>query len=103
MNVFYNSDNQRQPMKLDPQGDRWTLSRTLIMTDMFGYLKTRHIVLPKWEQIKPLAGDALNIFATYVTRMGSPVMRYDHIPSKPDDWFHSMIYCYLAAVVARAS
>ena len=99
--VFFNTDNQRQPMKLDDNGDRWTLSRTTIMTDMFSYLKTRHIVLPKWEQTKEFASDALNIFANYATRQGSTVLRYDHIASKPDDWFHSLIYCYMAAVIAR--
>lgn len=103
VHVFFNSDNQREPMKCDDKGDRWTLSRTLIMTDMFGYLKTRHIVLPKWDDIKPLASDALSIFATYATRQGSAVLRYDHVTSKPDDWFHSLIYCYLAAVIARQS
>lgn len=101
VHVFYNSDNQRQPMQYDKKGDRWTLSRTTIMTDMFSYLKTKHIVLPNWDEIKRLASDALSIFATYVTRHGSPVMRYDHVASKTDDWFHSLTYCYLSAIVAR--
>ena len=98
---FYNTDNQRQPMKWDKDGDRWTLARTLIMTDLFTALKTRQVVLPKWDVMKVLASDALNIFATEVVRAGSIVKRYDHIPMKPDDWFHSLIYCYLAAIVDR--
>ena len=98
---FYNTDNQRQPMKWDKEGERWTLARTLMMTDLFTALKTRQVVLPNWKTMEKLAADALNIFATEVTRAGSIVKRYDHIPMKPDDWFHSLMYCYLAAIVDK--
>jgi len=98
---FYSSDNQRQPMQWDKKGSRWTLARTIMMTDVFTALKTRNIVLPKWEAIKDLACDALSIFATESTRAGSIVKRYDHVPMKPDDWFHSLMYSYLAAIVDR--
>jgi hypothetical protein len=98
---FYNSDNQNQPMRYDDKGERWTLSRTLVMSDMFGLLKNRRVVLPNWDAIKDYAKDALNIFADYATRSGSIVMRYDHISEKPDDWFQSLMYCYMAAVLER--
>ena len=98
---FYSSDNQRNPMQWDNKGERWTLARTIMMTDLFRALKTKNIVLPKWEHIKDFAQDALHIFATEVTRGGSIVKRYDHIPMKPDDWFHSLMYCYLAAIVDK--
>lgn len=98
---FYNSDNQREPMSWDDKGERWTLSRTLLMSDMFGFIKTRKVILPCWEATKPFAQDALNIYSDYSERSGSIVLRYDHTPGKPDDWFHSLIYCYLASVVKR--
>jgi hypothetical protein len=103
VHVFFNSDNQKEPMKWDPKGERWTLSRTTVMTDMFKYLKTKQVILPRWDEIKDLCADALNIFVDYNTRSGSIVMRYDHVPNKPDDWFHSLIYCYLAAVIEKTS
>lgn len=71
------------------------------MSDMFKFLKNKQVILPKWEQIKSLCSDALNIFVDYNTKSGSVIMRYDHIPGKPDDWFHSLIYCYLAAVIEK--
>ena len=101
VHIFFNTDNQREPMRWDPKGERWTLSRTLIMSDMFKFLKNKQVILPKWEVMKGLCADALNIFVDYNTRSGSVIMRYDHIPGKPDDWFHSLIYCYLAGVIDK--
>lgn len=103
VHIFFNSDNQREPMRWDPKGERWTLSRTQIMTDMFKNLKNKQVILPNWDEIKSLCADALNIFVDYNTKQGSVIMRYDHSPGKPDDWFHSLIYCYLAAVVEKTS
>lgn len=98
---FFNSDNQRQMMKYDKDGRRWTLSRTMVMSEMFSLMKTSNVILPKWEETKVFARDALNIFTDYMQRGGSTIMRYNHAPGKQDDWFLAIIYAYMASVVAR--
>ena len=39
----------------------------------------------------------LSIFSEYNETLR--MVRYDHHPDKPDDTFHSILYCFLASMV----
>jgi len=100
---LFNSDNQLQPSQWDEKGGRWTLSRTMVMTDTFSMARSKQIVFPNWEIIKPFAKDMLNVFADYAECNGSIVLRYDHIPGRPDDFMQALTYCRVAAVLERTT
>jgi hypothetical protein len=93
---FYNSHNPKKRFAYSKGTGRYVLHRSQMMSNLFNIMKSKQIDLPKWEAFeRPYGHDILNIVAVYdeVTRL----IRYDHSPDRPDDTFHSILYCFLAS------
>lgn len=77
---------------------RWQVSRTEVMSDIFNAIKRKMFELPRWEEFRePYAEDMVNIFSEYNETLR--MIKYDHRPDKPDDTFHSILYCFLASML----
>lgn len=88
----------RKKVDMEPRLRRFKVHRTEVMSDIFNAIKRREIVLPRWEEFKePYAQDLLNIFSEYNESMH--MIQYNHSPGKPDDSFHSILYCFLASML----
>lgn len=85
----------KQRMKYDPIGYRYHIQRNFMMSELFFDMKNKHIQFPRWAQIEPYAKDILAIYAEYVEYRRE--VKYDHRPSDPDDFFHSLHYARLAS------
>jgi hypothetical protein len=92
--------NPRQKKKVywEPNLQRFMVHRSEVMSDIFRALKRRIIDLPKWDDfIEPYGQDILNIFSEYNERLR--MTEYKHAPGKPDDTFHSILYCMMASMI----
>ncbi len=88
----------RKKLLWNPAFRRWQIVRTELMSDVFNAIKRKQIDLPRWEEFEdPYANDCLNIYAEYneTVRM----LQYRHRPDRPDDTFHSILYCLLASMI----
>jgi hypothetical protein len=85
----------KQRMKWDPLGFRYHLQRNFMMSELFFDMKHGFIQFPRWTQIEPYAKDILAIYAEYVEFRRE--IKYDHRPTDPDDFFHSLHYAKLAS------
>jgi len=82
----------------NPNYRRWMTNRTDVMSDIFNAIKRKQIELPRWEEFKqPYAQDLMNIYSEYNESLR--VIQYRHSPDKPDDSFHSIVYCMLASMI----
>lgn len=82
----------------NPAYRRWQITRTEVMSDIFNAMKRKQVELPRWAEFEdPYANDCLNIYSQYnnTTRM----LQYDHRPDRPDDTFHSILYCMLGSMI----
>ena len=85
----------------NPNYRRWQITRTEVMSDIFNALKRKQIDLPRWEEFEdPYGNDMLNIYAQYNNTLR--MIQYDHKPDRPDDTFHSVLYCLLASMIVHA-
>lgn len=82
-------------MKWDPIGYRYHLQRNFMMSELFFDMKNGLVRFPRWAQMERFAKDILGIYAEYVEFRRE--MKYDHKPTDPDDFFHSLHYSKLAA------
>jgi len=80
---------------------RWICHRTEVMSDIFNAIRRGGVFeFPRWQEFKdPHASDMLNIYSEYndVIRM----MVYNHRQDRPDDSFHSLLYCFLASMLVQ--
>jgi len=82
----------------NPNYRRWLTNRTDVMSDIFNALKRKQVELPRWEEFKqPYAQDLMNIYSEYNESLR--MIQYRHSPDKPDDSFHSIVYCLLASMI----
>jgi hypothetical protein len=82
----------------NPHYRRWQITRTDVMSDLFNAIKRKQIDLPRWAEFEdPYATDMLNIFAEYNEQMRT--LQYAHRPDRPDDTFHSILYCLLVSMI----
>jgi intein/homing endonuclease len=88
----------RRKVAFHPGLQYYQVHRTEVMTDVFEAIKRGLFEFPNWDQFRdPFAEDFLNIFSEY-----NPTLRmiqYDHRPGRPDDSFHSILYCFLASMI----
>jgi hypothetical protein len=93
------SNNPKQPYKWNPQLGRFLLHRSEVMSQIFNAVKRRRdCEFPKWEEFEaPYAQDFLNIFSenNALTR----IIQFKHSVDKPDDSFHSFLYCFLVSML----
>ncbi len=95
--------NFNKKVAYDPKLGRWKLARTEVMSDVFNAIKRvdqgrRVIEFPNWEEFKePYAQDCLNIYSEYNKSLRK--IQYKHSIDKPDDAFHSILYCWLGSMI----
>ena len=88
----------RKKIEWKGQLQRFLVYRTEIMSDIFNALKRHRIELPAWDDIKePYGSDILGIFSEYNEQRRETV--YKHEIDNPDDTFHAILYCVLAAMI----
>ncbi len=82
----------------NPNYRRWQITRTEVMSDVFNAIKRKQIDLPRWEEFEdPYGNDLLNIYAEYNETLR--MIQYSHRPDRPDDAFHSILYCFLGSMI----
>ena len=82
----------------NPMFRRWQCVRTEVMSDVFNAIKRQQFELPNWEEFEdPYANDMLNIYSEYNNKLR--MLQYDHQVDRPDDAFHSILYCFLASMI----
>lgn len=93
---------QKKKIKWEPGLGRFTVFRTEVMQDLFNALKQRGRVirLPAWQDFEdPFGEDILNIFKEFSSTMNMD--QFQRTPGKPDDTFHSILYCMLASMLTH--
>ena len=66
------------------------------MSDLFSAIKKGKLEFPRWEEFSdPYAKDILSIFSEYNHTLR--MIQYQHRVDQPDDTFHSILYCLMAA------
>lgn len=90
--------NPKFAVRWNPGLKRYLIHRSEIMSIIFNAIKRkRECEFPKWEEFeKPHAQDMLNIYSepNAMLRM----IQYKHSVDKPDDSFHSLLYCWLVSM-----
>jgi hypothetical protein len=82
----------------NPAFRRWQMVRTEVMSDLFNAIKRKQLEFPRWEEFEdPYANDMLNIYAEYNNQLR--MIQYNHRPDRPDDAFHSILYCLLVSMI----
>ena len=77
---------------------RWQAIRTEVMSDIFNAIKRQQFEFPCWEEFEdPFGNDMLNIYSEYNNKLR--MLQYDHKVDRPDDSFHSVLYCFLASML----
>lgn len=90
----------KKKLEFDTKLGRFKVHRTEVMSDIFNAIKRRKIDFPRWEEFKePFGGDMLNIFSEYNETLR--MVQYDSSVGKPDDSFHSVLYCFLASMLVK--
>jgi hypothetical protein len=82
----------------NPNFRRWQMVRTEVMSDIFNAIKRQQVDLPCWEEFEdPYGNDCLNIFSEYNNALR--MLQYTHRPDRPDDTFHSILYCMMVSMI----
>ena len=77
---------------------RWKVHRTEVMSDIFNAIKRKQLEFPRWEEFaEPYGTDMTNIYSEYNESLR--MIQYTHRPDRPDDAFHSVLYCLLASMI----
>jgi len=77
---------------------RFKVHRTEVMSDIFNGIKRGVFTFPRWVEFKdPHAQDMCNIFTEYSETMR--MIMYHHSPDRPDDAFHSLLYCFMGSMI----
>ena len=79
----------------NPSKGRWIGERDDLMSAVLNAIKTRKIQFPSWDVFAPFGQDILNITAEFNEARQRTV--FSHHPEKPDDSFHAILYCLMAA------
>jgi hypothetical protein len=80
---------------------RFVVHRSEVMSDIFAAIKRRNVFeFPRYEEFQvPYAQDILNIYSEYNEKQRMIV--YGHRPDRPDDSFHSIVFCFLGSMIRR--
>lgn len=90
----------KKKVEWDAKLGRFKVHRTEIMSDVFNAIKRKQLIFPRWEEFKtPYAQDMLNIFSEYNENLR--MIQYSHSPDRPDDSFHSILYCLLVSMIKQ--
>jgi hypothetical protein len=90
----------KKKVEYEPRLRRWKVFRTEVMSDVFNAIKRNQLEFPRWEEFNtPFAQDMLHIFSEYNQTLR--MIQYNHGKDKPDDSFHSVLYCLLASMIIQ--
>jgi len=92
---FSLNGNLKILIKWDREGYKYIVSRTQSMSNTMQRIRERRILFPKYEVWKEFANDFLNIYQDYNENLRQ--IYFTHEKGKPDDAFHALNFCYLAA------
>jgi hypothetical protein len=88
----------KKKAEFDSRLARFKVHRTEVMSDIFSAIKRKLIQLPRWEEFQdPFGQDILNIFTEYNESLHQ--IQYQHRPDRPDDSYHSILYCFLGSQI----
>lgn len=89
----------KRKVEYDPKLRRYKVFRTEVMSDLFNAIKNGRVFeFPRWAEFsQPFAQDMCNIHAEYNETLR--MLQYDHNQDRPDDTFHSLLYCFLASML----
>jgi hypothetical protein len=88
----------KKKLEWDPKFGRWKAQRTEVMSDIFNAIKRKRCEFFSWPQFhEPFGQDMLNIFSEYNEQLR--MIQYKHGVDKPDDSFHSFLYCWLVSMI----
>jgi len=91
----------RSKMKVlyNPKFGRFQLSRTEVMSDIFNAIKSgKKCEFPRYQEFDdPHGRDMLNIFSEFNRTLN--MIQYKHNIDKPDDSFHSFLYCWVVSML----
>jgi len=93
MEIQYVSSKLRA--KFDGASQRYLVDRTIMMSELFMDIKKQNIKFFNYDEFKEYAVEMMNIETEY--NESRQIMHYNHQQGKPDDVFHSILYCKLAA------
>ena len=80
---------------------RWIVHRTEVMSDIFNAIKRGNVFeFPRWAEFEePYGQDMLNIYSEWSEQLR--MIKYQHGLDKPDDTFHSLLYCFLGSMIVQ--
>jgi hypothetical protein len=68
------------------------------MADVFNDFIKKKMEVFNWDQFRqPFGNHILNIYQDTRKSQQKETLYYDHRPDKPDDAFHSILFCKMAA------
>ncbi len=90
----------KKKVEYDSKLGRYKVARTELMSDIFNAIKRGNVFeFPCVEDfMKPHGQDMLNIFSEYVEKLA--MTKYEVLPGNTDDSFHSLLYLFLASMIA---
>jgi hypothetical protein len=94
---------QKKKRKWDPDGFKFQLNRSMVMSEFFTAIKRGEWQFPPWNEFEWVAQDILSIFNDYSS---NPATRnqlfYSHSLEQPDDFAHSLILANEAYAIVNA-
>lgn len=89
----------KKKLEWDQKLGRFKALRTEVMSDIFNAIKRgNQCEFPRWEEFAdPHATDMTNIFSEYNEQLR--MIQYKHALDKPDDSFHSFLYCWIVSMI----
>jgi hypothetical protein len=92
---YWSSSIKGKKLAYDKDLDRFVVNKSVTLSRFFLAMKKEAIkVAFKWEDFKPFAVDILHEFREQ-RKNGDPY--YDHKDGEPDDFLHSICYCWQIA------
>jgi len=95
--VAFQHTNFKGYVGYNKKGTHYVTNRTAVMADTFEAIKQTFFEFPAWNIYETFANDFMNIEVEYNER--TRTMKYDHIPTNPDDAFHSLLYLYITYLI----
>lgn len=90
----------KKKVEWDGRLRRWKVHRTEVMSDIFNAIKRKQVEFPRKEEFTdPYAQDMVNIFSEYSEQLR--MVMYRHALDKPDDAFHSLLYCFVGSMIVQ--
>lgn len=76
---------------------RWIGERDDLMSAIVNAIKARKFQFPAWPSFQRFGQDILNVTIEFNEARQRTV--FSHHPAKPDDSFHAILYCFMAACI----